>query len=147
MYITIDEDYFKQIEDELTPLGMSGLYQDEDGNLVSVEPADSESDTTEKKDRPPLAQKEPDRTDPNYWYFVYDPRYCGGSREDYCERMAAKYRTIEIKEKYQKETTREEARKKAIERERKTKEVKTSRLNLPLWIKKLCLNVFLWFSR
>ena len=58
---TIDEDYFKQIEDRLTPLGMSGLYQDEDGNLV------------------------------NDWYQFYDPRYCGDSCEDYCKRMAAKY--------------------------------------------------------
>ena len=64
MYITIDEDYFKQIENELTPLGMSGLYEDEDGNLVSVEPVDSPNDTTEKKNHPyktSLQQEKPNK--------------------------------------------------------------------------------------
>jgi len=91
---TIDEDYFKQIEDRLTPLGMSGLYQDEDGNLVSVEPINSTSDTTEKKNRlykTSFQQEKPDRSNPGYWYQFYDPRYCGDSCEDYCKRMAAKY--------------------------------------------------------
>ena len=37
MNITIDEDYFEQIKDQLTPLGMSGLYTDEDGNFVSLQ--------------------------------------------------------------------------------------------------------------
>ncbi len=91
---TIDEDYFKQIEDKLTPLGMSGLYEDEDGNLVTVEPINSTSDTTEKKNRPyktSFQQEKPDRSNPSYWHQFYDPRYCSGSREDYCKRMAEKY--------------------------------------------------------
>ena len=94
MYITIDEDYFKQIENELTPLGMSGLYEDEDGNLVSVEPVDSTNDTTEKKNhpyKPSLQQEKQDRSNPNYWHQFYDPRYCSESCEDYCKKMAAKY--------------------------------------------------------
>ena len=44
---TIDEEDFEQIKDELTPLGMSGLYEDEDGNLVTVE--SSKSVATERK--------------------------------------------------------------------------------------------------
>ena len=87
---TIDEDDFEQMKDQLTPLGMSGVYEDEDGNLVSVEP----SDTTEKKKYPTNTssqQGEPNRSNPGYWVQFYDPRYCSGSCEDYCKEMASKY--------------------------------------------------------
>ena len=94
MYKTIDEDYFEQIKDKLTPLGMSGLYEDEDGNLVSVESTNSESATTEKKQHPhktSLQQGKSERANPSYWYQFYDPRYCSESCEEYCKKMAAKY--------------------------------------------------------
>ncbi len=94
MYITIDEDYYEQIKDQLTPLGMSGLYTDEDGNFVNVEPINNKSDTTGKTSHPykqPLRQEKPDRSNPGYWVQFYDPRYCSESCEDYCKKMAAKY--------------------------------------------------------
>ena len=94
MYITIDEEYFEQIKDGLTPLGMSGVYEDRDGNLVSVEPTIGESNTTEKKNRPSktsLQQEKSERANPAYWYQFYDPRYCSESCEEYCKKMAAKY--------------------------------------------------------
>ncbi len=35
---------------------------------------------------------ENDKTNPAYWYYYYDPRYCGPSPEEYANKMAAKYR-------------------------------------------------------
>ena len=90
MYRTIDEEEYERIKGELTPLGMSGVYEDEDGNLVNVEP----SDTTEKKKYPTNTSSQqggPDRSNPGYWAQFYDPRYCSGSCEDYCKKMAAKH--------------------------------------------------------
>lgn len=89
MYTTINEEDYERMKDELTPLGMSGVYEDEDGNLVSVEP----SDTTEKKSHPHQTssrQGEPDRSNPGYWEQFYDPRYCRESLEEYCKKMAAR---------------------------------------------------------
>ena len=40
MYITIDEEDYERMKNELTPLGMSGVFEDEDGNIVNVEPSD-----------------------------------------------------------------------------------------------------------
>ena len=91
---TIDEEEFEKIKDQLTALGMSGVYEDEDGNLVLVEPTIGESNTTEKKNRPNKTssqQEKPDRANPAYWHQFYDPRYCGDSCEEYCKKMAAKY--------------------------------------------------------
>lgn len=42
MYITIDEEDYERMKDELTPLGMSGVFEDEDGNIVNVEPSDTQ---------------------------------------------------------------------------------------------------------
>ena len=33
-----------------------------------------------------------DKTNPAYWYYHYDERYCGCSREEYMEKMAEQYR-------------------------------------------------------
>ena len=33
-----------------------------------------------------------DKANPSYWYYYYDPRYCGPSREEYMEKMARQYR-------------------------------------------------------
>ena len=33
-----------------------------------------------------------DKSNPAYWYFYYDPRYCGASREAYACEMASRYR-------------------------------------------------------
>ena len=89
---TIDEEDFEQIKDELTPLGMSGLYEDEDGNLVTVE--SSKSVATERKKQPhkkTLQEERSERANPAYWFQFYDPRYCSESCEEYCKKMAAKY--------------------------------------------------------
>lgn len=42
MYITIDEEDYERMKNELTPLGMSGVFADEDGNIVNVEPSDTQ---------------------------------------------------------------------------------------------------------
>jgi hypothetical protein len=89
MHITINEEDYERMKDELTPLGMSGVYTDEDGNTVSVEP----DDTTEVKKKPyktSSRQTKPDRSNPNYWHQFYGPRYCGESPEEYCMKMAEK---------------------------------------------------------
>ena len=61
-------------------LGESGLVEDEDGNIFSA----SEIDTNYEE---PVRKTE-DKSDPEYWYYEYNPRYCGPSREAYMERMA-----------------------------------------------------------
>ena len=61
-------------------LGESGLVEDEDGNIFSA----SEIDINDEE---PVRKTE-DKSDPEYWYYEYDPRYCGPSREAYMERMA-----------------------------------------------------------
>lgn len=38
------------------------------------------------------------KTNPSHWYYDYDPRYCGPSREEYMEEMARKYREKEANE-------------------------------------------------
>ena len=63
-----------------TGLGVSGIYVDEDGNMVYpflMEDQDVQTEIT-------------DKTDPLYWRDRYEPGYCGPDREDYMERMAAR---------------------------------------------------------
>lgn len=65
-------------------LGESGLVEDEEGNILSA--SEIESDDEDKPQR-----KTEDKSDPEYWYHEYNPRYCGPSREAYMERMARVY--------------------------------------------------------
>lgn len=156
MYITIDKDHFERIKDRLTPAGLGDLFVDEDGDFYNVEFEDS--DTTDEEKHPhtaSLPQEEPDLSSESYWYAVYDPRYCGGSREDYCRKMAARYqnndnnaerqRIVTEREKAR-EKAREEERKRATERAQKAK-ASTFMLGLPRWVKNILLAVSLWFVR
>ena len=90
MYITIDEEDYERMKNELTPLGMSGVFEDEDGNIVNVEPSDTQ-EAKKQTYKPVSRPSQPDRSNPGYWVQFYDPRYCGGSLDDYCKKMAAKY--------------------------------------------------------
>ena len=90
MYLTIDEEDYEQMKDELTPLGMSGVYEDENGNIVSVEPSNPK-ETKKQSYKTPSPPSPPDRSNPDYWVQFYDPRFCSGSLDDYCKKMAAKY--------------------------------------------------------
>ncbi len=90
MYITIDEEDYERMKNELTPLGMSGVFEDEDGNIVNVEPSDTQ-EAKKQTYKPVSRPSQPDRSNPGYWVQFYDPRYSGGSLDDYCKKMAAKY--------------------------------------------------------
>lgn len=57
-------------------LGESGLVEDEEGNVYSASEVLDE-----------------DETNPEYWNFYYDARYCGSSREAYVERMVRQSRS------------------------------------------------------
>ena len=89
-------------------LGESGLVEDEDGNVFSA----SEIADYEEQEKPAGDTKLPesftnssfvssldDKANPAYWYYYYDPRYCGPSREAYMEEMARRHRHPDNKEK------------------------------------------------
>ena len=79
-------------------LGASGLWVDEDGEFVDP----SEVEGYEVPDRTSLdrarerfrnfgvSSELDDKANPAYWFYYYDPRYCGPDREDYMERMATR---------------------------------------------------------
>lgn len=81
-------------------LGASGLIEDEDGNILSA----SEMNELFPEEKPAgsshtsafrgfgVSSALDDKANPAYWYYYYDERYCGPSREDYMEKMATKYR-------------------------------------------------------
>ena len=68
-------------------LGESGLVEDEEGNVFSA--SEVELDFEENPQR-----KTDDKTDPEYWYYEYDPRHCGPSREVFMEKMASAHARI-----------------------------------------------------
>ncbi len=82
-------------------LGESGLMEDEDGNIVSpaeaygIEevkfPTDPNSVFNAFKKSSFVSQLD-DKSNPAYWYYDYDPRYCGPDREAWAEEMALKHR-------------------------------------------------------
>lgn len=89
-------------------LGESGLVEDEDGNIISA----SEIEDYDESEKPAGDIKLPasftnssfvssldDKANPAHWYYNYDPRYCGPSREEYMEKMARKYRYPDNNEK------------------------------------------------
>ena len=81
-------------------LGESGLVEDEDGNTYdaseiddsSLQQVSADSGRTSKYQNFGISSVLDDKANPAYWYYYYDERYCGPSREDYMEKMAKKYR-------------------------------------------------------
>lgn len=67
--------------------GESGLMEDEYGDMVTAGGTGLDNRTGERV-------KEyihpTDKTDPEYWRFNYDPRYCGPDPDDYIEKMVAR---------------------------------------------------------
>ena len=75
-------------------LGESGLWEDEEGNLYSsseledyepTDPAIQENISERLKNVGVLADLD-DKTNPSYWHFYYDPRYCGPDPEAWMRR-------------------------------------------------------------
>ena len=72
----------------LQGLGASGILVDEDGNWVDFpDPQEPQSPSNSTVTN----SYETDKSDPSYWAFYYDERYCGPSREAYCARMASQH--------------------------------------------------------
>lgn len=76
------------------PLGESGLVEDEDGNVYSasdfLDPSEREqlADVANSFFPPANDSSKPKMPD---WAAIYDPRYCGPSREAYIEEMTRQY--------------------------------------------------------
>lgn len=90
-------------------LGESGLWEDEEGNLYSpselegyepMDPAIKKKISERLKNFGVLSDLN-DKTNPAYWYFYYDPRYCGPDHEAWMEMMAAKARAEQEQAKAQ----------------------------------------------
>ena len=84
-----------------TALGESGLVQDEEGNIYNASEIYDDEVTNSLYGQSPLpdsfkkssfVSQLDDKSNPAYWYFYYDERYCGPSREAYAEQMALRYR-------------------------------------------------------
>ena len=94
-------------------LGASGLVEDEEGNIYGVDEIDEwrepeDPETTKRLEefnkgvtKNTFVSQLDDKTNPAYWYFYYDERYCGPSREAYCEKMAAQARKEQGRQKRQ----------------------------------------------
>lgn len=89
-------------------LGESGLVEDEEGNIYSASEVDYFEHSGNPSGANPMfesSQKStsvsPDEydTDPEYWNFYYDARYCGSSREAYVERMVRQSRNRKERER------------------------------------------------
>ena len=91
----------KKIIHDYHMLGESGLMEDEDGNIVS--PAEAYGIEEVKFPTDPnsafnafrkssFVSSLDDKSNPAYWYYDYDPRYCGPDREAWAEEMALKHR-------------------------------------------------------
>lgn len=85
---------------EYKMLGESGLYEDEEGNIYSASEIFGQDDTGEAADETKSStgitcnsfiSELDDKSNPAYWYFYYDPRFCGPCREAYMEKMARMY--------------------------------------------------------
>ena len=81
-------------------LGESGLWEDEEGNMVDpsemegYEPADPaiKKKISERLKNFGVQAELNDKTNPDSWFYDYDPRYCGPDREAWMEMMAARAR-------------------------------------------------------
>lgn len=76
-------------------LGESGLVEDEDGNIYSayeIDDSDSEDWMSSEEITATLFPSKPAKDQMPDWAAIYDPRYCGPSREAYIEEMTREYR-------------------------------------------------------
>lgn len=82
-------------------LGESGLVEDDEGNVFSASEIDDSGgpvgsttprDASASLGKSSFVSSLDDKANPAYWYYYYDPRYCGPSREAYMEEMARQYR-------------------------------------------------------
>lgn len=88
-------------------LGESGLVEDEEGNIYRASEINGKSEPEKSKEssKRDLAKEFDffpeleDKTNPDYWHYYYDPRYCGPDPEAYMNRMARIYRNKARKEK------------------------------------------------
>ena len=81
-------------------LGESGLVEDDEGNVFSASEIDDSGgpvgsatprDASASLGKSSFVSSLDDKANPAYWYYYYDPRYCGPSREAYMEEMALTY--------------------------------------------------------
>ena len=76
-------------------LGESGLVEDEDGNIYSaseIDDSDREDWMSSEEITATLFPSKPAKDQMPDWAAIYDPRYCGPSREAYIEEMTREYR-------------------------------------------------------
>lgn len=94
-------------------LGESGLVADEYGDIYDVTDVCGDEEPANPVIGGPMAEDSKkssfvssldDKANPAYWYYHYDERYCGCSREEYMEKMAEQYR----RQKNQKQDKQEE---------------------------------------
>ena len=76
-------------------LGESGLVEDEDGNIYDaseIDDSDREDWMSSEEITATLFPSKPAKDQMPDWAAIYDPRYCGPSREAYIEEMTREYR-------------------------------------------------------
>ena len=76
-------------------LGESGLVEDEEGNIYSaseIDDSDREDWMSSEEITATLFPSKPAKDQMPDWAAIYDPRYCGPSREAYIEEMTREYR-------------------------------------------------------
>ena len=76
-------------------LGESGLVEDEEGNIYDasdIDDSDREDWMSSEKITANLFPSKPAKDQMPDWAAIYDPRYCGPSREAYIEEMTREYR-------------------------------------------------------
>jgi hypothetical protein len=80
-----------------TSLGASGLVMDEEGELYNasdlspIESITSRKSSTTKQESFGFVAELDDKCNPAHWYYDYDPRYCGPSREAWMKEMAKRH--------------------------------------------------------
>jgi hypothetical protein len=101
-----EKQFEEQHKEPKTPqykiLGESGLVEDEEGNIYSVNevfPSDKPSKpiTFPHFQRNSFVSELDNKCNPAYWFYYYDERYCGPNREAWMEEMAAKHRKMRKK--------------------------------------------------
>lgn len=76
-------------------LGESGLVEDENGNIYDaseIDDSDREDWMSSEEITATLFPSKPAKDQMPDWAAIYDPRYCGPSREAYIEEMTREYR-------------------------------------------------------
>ena len=76
-------------------LGESGLVEDEEGNIYDasdIDDSDREDWMSNEVITATLFPSKPAKDQMPDWAAIYDPRYCGPSREAYIEEMTREYR-------------------------------------------------------